>query len=333
METLLAQTFTAWELIVCDSYSTDGSWEFFQKFGTDPRVRLYQVPREGIYAGWNECVRRAQGEYIYMATSDDTAEPQLLETMLSALAKFPEVDIATCNVTPIDVNSRPLKTNDMLPRPEKIYGDWMQRDHRRHGISEFVAACVGGPVWGSITQTLLRRCLFEKVGLFPAGKPSFADVQWGGRVSLGTDAIHIAKPLATFRIFDDQATAKIDWATAAWTHVQMIRETLQVFHDRLPEQLQTHDATDRLAWPFEVRAFNALHLNPGTLLRDPWHTLRNLGRGLSRQPDLTLRHLAGGGRWRNRPQVDEREYVERCLADFHLPPICSAIDLSADQPK
>ncbi len=32
MESILAQTLTDWELIVCDSYSNDGTWEYFQQF-------------------------------------------------------------------------------------------------------------------------------------------------------------------------------------------------------------------------------------------------------------------------------------------------------------
>src|SRR3954463_2596818 len=85
METLLAQTFTDWEMIVCDSYSDDGSWEFFQKFKNDPRIRLYQVPRAGLYAGWNECLTRARVEYTNTAPSDDPADPKLQQNLMEPL--------------------------------------------------------------------------------------------------------------------------------------------------------------------------------------------------------------------------------------------------------
>jgi glycosyltransferase involved in cell wall biosynthesis len=87
MQTILAQTLADWELIVCDSFSSDGTWEYFQQFKQDPRVRLYQVPKEGLYAGWNECLRRCRGEYVYIATADDTCKPELLEKMVAALGK------------------------------------------------------------------------------------------------------------------------------------------------------------------------------------------------------------------------------------------------------
>jgi glycosyltransferase involved in cell wall biosynthesis len=87
MASILSQTLTDWELIVCDSFSDDGTWEYLQQFKDDPRVRLYQVSKEGLYAGWNECLRRCRGEYVYMATADDTCEASLLEKMVGALEK------------------------------------------------------------------------------------------------------------------------------------------------------------------------------------------------------------------------------------------------------
>jgi hypothetical protein len=41
---------------------------------------------------WN--IRRAQGKYIYIATSDDTMAPDFLEKMVQALEDHPECDLA-----------------------------------------------------------------------------------------------------------------------------------------------------------------------------------------------------------------------------------------------
>ena len=63
-DTILAQTYTNWELVVSDNYSEDGAWEFFETLAhEDSRVSIAQAPREGMYANWNRCVERARGEY------------------------------------------------------------------------------------------------------------------------------------------------------------------------------------------------------------------------------------------------------------------------------
>src|SRR3982074_513719 len=66
IDSILRQTFSDWEAIVLDSHSTDGSWEFFQSIAnTDPRFRLYQIPREGLYAALNRGLDLAQGEFLH----------------------------------------------------------------------------------------------------------------------------------------------------------------------------------------------------------------------------------------------------------------------------
>lgn len=95
MDSILAQTLEEWELIVCDSFSDDGTWEYLQQFKDDPRVRLYQVPKEGLYAGWNECLKRCRGEYVYIATADDTMAPACLEKMVGALEAAKAGDLGT----------------------------------------------------------------------------------------------------------------------------------------------------------------------------------------------------------------------------------------------
>lgn len=323
MDSILAQTLTDWELIICDSYSDDGSWEFFQKFGRDSRVRLYQVPRAGLYAGWNECLRRVKGRYVYIATSDDTCEPRLLERLVGVLECHPDVAMASCNFRFVDENDRVVEGE--RPNGAEIYGEWLMRPHRRHGISEFVAACAAGPVWSTVTSILFRRALLDEIGFFPENKMSIADFEWGIRAPLFTDTIHIPEPLATWRIRRGQATRSLDWAKYAWSYVDMVRAVWQQFHHRLPERLRSHAAFRELVRPRVYLAFDCLRLYPSELRRRPWRTIRNLGLGFWRSPGLTLRHLLTGGSWSRRPQLNLKTHVEQQLRNLDLTPLCSPL--------
>jgi hypothetical protein len=128
-------------------------------------------------------------------------------------------------------------------------------------------------------------------------------------------------------MYPTQSHQQTDWTISAWIHVQNIRELGRQFLTRVPEsRCDPGEALDRLAYPFELRAFNALHLYPRVLAREPARTLRNLGIALRRQPKLTLQHFLKGARWRNRPRTDVVAHVDALLRMFRLPPICSPLN-------
>ena len=107
LATVYAQTFSDWELVVSDNYSEDGAWELFQAQALqEPRMAIAQAPRSGMYENWNNCVRQARGEFVYIATSDDTMAPDCLEKLLAALEAHPECDLAHCPLRAIDETGR-----------------------------------------------------------------------------------------------------------------------------------------------------------------------------------------------------------------------------------
>lgn len=207
METILSQTLTDWELIVCDNYSDDGSWEFFQRFNTHPRICLYQIPRKGMYANWNECLQRATGRYIYMATSDDTMRPECLERLATALEEHPALEIALCDFEEIDAKGEPCRS---VPRPQHAFlGEWLHRESIRDGKTEFLLhAAFGTTMWVTMTSVLFRRTLLKKTGLFRTDSGSRADEEWTLRASLASDLVFVPGKYATWRIHASQATGR-----------------------------------------------------------------------------------------------------------------------------
>ena len=84
-ESVRAQTFTDWELVVADDGSTDGSAEAVEALG-DPRIRVLRLPRVGRAAvARNAGVRAARGEWIAFLDSDDAWEPRKLAVQVDAM--------------------------------------------------------------------------------------------------------------------------------------------------------------------------------------------------------------------------------------------------------
>jgi len=165
LETILGQTFTNWELIVIDSYSEDGSWELFERLAReDRRVSIAQAPR-ALYASWNRCIEQARGKYVYIATSDDTMAVDCLEKLVAALEQHEDCDLAHCSLRLIDKEGAPVQgLTGMFARsvPEML-----ERRHIRRAPYDGMLHLTGWTVYRSITELLIRRSLFSRIGGFP----------------------------------------------------------------------------------------------------------------------------------------------------------------------
>jgi GT2 family glycosyltransferase len=151
----------------------------------DHCVSLEQPPREGMYVNWNNCVRRARGKYIYIATSDDTMAPDCLEKLVEALETHPECDLAHCQLQAegelADAKNDWWQKRSLFARSS---GDLMDCLHIRLAPFDGLLHLYGEPVYTSTTQLLIRRSLFDRIGLFEPRWGSIGDFHWGMRVSL-----------------------------------------------------------------------------------------------------------------------------------------------------
>lgn len=217
IESIREQVLQDWECVIVDSYSDDGSREALMDFAeSDGRVMFHSAPRDGIYPNWNRALEKASGDYVYIATSDDTMYPECLVTCVGVLDEYPEVDLCAFRVVFIDEASIPCLSRWEDWPTSHYYGKWLHRRHFRERRFELLRLFVLGPVHHSMTGLLIRRSLFEKTGPFPATFGYAGDYAWQFEAMRYTDTIYLPKALATFRKYAEQATGAIpDWRERA----------------------------------------------------------------------------------------------------------------------
>ena len=91
IESVLAQTFTDFELLVIDDGSTDRSCDIVNSF-TDGRIRLFRNIHDFI-ATSNMLIDKARGEYIARMDSDDRMLPNRLQTQVDIMDNHKEIDV------------------------------------------------------------------------------------------------------------------------------------------------------------------------------------------------------------------------------------------------
>lgn len=111
IESILNQTFQDFELILLDDCSTDGSWEILESYRDNPHLThiIQNDSNSGsAFRQWKKGLEMAQGEWVWIAESDDYAEPSFLERLMAEVHKTPDCVLAYAATWWVDVNGNKL---------------------------------------------------------------------------------------------------------------------------------------------------------------------------------------------------------------------------------
>lgn len=97
VESVLAQTYSCYELIMIDDGSQDDSREICERMcEQDERIRFIRQEHKGVSAARNTGMREARGEYIFFLDSDDAIHPLLVEECVKQI-KNGKAKLALCD--------------------------------------------------------------------------------------------------------------------------------------------------------------------------------------------------------------------------------------------
>jgi cellulose synthase/poly-beta-1,6-N-acetylglucosamine synthase-like glycosyltransferase len=206
IESVLAQTFGAWELIVFDDGSSDRTRDVADRYASgDGRIRVGSGANGGVAAARNRGLSLATSgsEFVIFLDSDDLWEPDALETLVATLDEHPEYVSVYCLARCIDTDGRFLPGDDLEAR---------SRNRRGFRGGHLVALRSREPLtfedlvyhyWMVTPGThLLRRSVVERVGDFdPAAAPA-DDLDLAIRVSRHGRTGFVDRPLLRWRRHD-----------------------------------------------------------------------------------------------------------------------------------
>lgn len=193
IESVLAQSFTDFELIVVDDASPDDTAGVVLRY-SDPRVRLVRNERNlGVQANWNRCLELACGRYFKLLPQDDLIAPECLARQVEVLEADHEKRLALvcCARRIIDGRSRTLMTRGYARRAR---GPVPARTVRRQCMQR------GTNLMGEPGAVLFRTELGRRTGGFDATIGNVTDLDCWFRLLLHGDAYYLPDRLASFRV-------------------------------------------------------------------------------------------------------------------------------------
>lgn len=204
IDSILAQTYTDFELILVDDGSTDRTQELLAEY-SDERIRSYVLEENSFYcAAANFGLTKVRGDYIAFATSDDVWNLRKLERQLDYMEKRKDCGACFTFVHLIDENgdNADEKYKDMLNVFRKLYysrRDWIQR-------FIFEGNCLCHPT------AVVRKEVLDKVGGYHVFYSLLADMELWLRIVRYYPIHVIEEDLLGYRMFEDQ-TKQVSGAT------------------------------------------------------------------------------------------------------------------------
>lgn len=102
IQSIRAQTYENWEMIVSDDASTDETLKIIERFA-DPRIHIIRnVNREGISVRLNQAISVCRGEFIARMDIDDVCFPKRFEKQFQFMTENRDIDIVGCSYMIID---------------------------------------------------------------------------------------------------------------------------------------------------------------------------------------------------------------------------------------
>lgn len=152
IESIICQTYSNWELIMCDDGSVDQTYQIAKEYESKYKDKIIVLKNEknmGLNYTLNRCIEKATGEYLARQDGDDISVPERFEKQIDFLRKNSQYSVVSSNVIYFDETGKWGKS-DTVEKPEKI--DFAKKSPFCHAAS------------------MLRREVYESVGGYTVDK-------------------------------------------------------------------------------------------------------------------------------------------------------------------
>lgn len=183
---VLAQTYSDWELIICDDQSTDETEAIVARYAViDGRIRyLKNEVRLGMSANLRRVADLGEGSYLKILCSDDWIDPSCLEVLVDLMEDRGEVVLATSAVTQTDEDGRPYAVEFEFGEAVSVIPGEAMLDRMARGQG-----------FGGNSSFMIRRTAYWDVGGYRPHRTYAGDFDLAAMLCRVGDYLHVDRPL------------------------------------------------------------------------------------------------------------------------------------------
>ena len=188
IDSALAQTYTAIEIIVINDGSTDRTREVIDPYISLKNFRYLSQNNQGLSSARNTGIQNSHGEFIALLDSDDIFLPQKVERQVNYLISHPECDVCYCNILYFysDLPEKLLNLNYVYYSKEEVFPRLLEK------------------MFIKPLSVMLRRRVVDHFGLFDENYRRSEDYEYWLRIAHGGARFDfLPERLAKYRVHQD----------------------------------------------------------------------------------------------------------------------------------
>jgi glycosyltransferase involved in cell wall biosynthesis len=224
LDSVRAQTFSDYEILVVDDGSTDDTETVIARYLADPRIRFLRIDHLGQPAAKNTGIRHARGQYVAFLDADDRWLPTKLEKQVALFRAEPDLGV--------------------------VYSRWRAIDERGRSIPDWARPVHRGDVLGQLfrrnfvcfSSSVVRTTVFADIGCFDERIPLSIDYDLWLRIALKYPFDYVDEPLAEYR------TGHVNLSRRALERLDCIRIIMNRFLDEYGGRERLDRALVRRTW-------------------------------------------------------------------------------------
>lgn len=201
IETVLNQTYSHIEVIILDDASSDGSVSIIKEYVSHPLVKIVSLNERNSgspFLQWKKGVGLATGDWVWIAESDDYADPHFLEEMVNSVAGNSTVGLAYCDSYIVNDKVVTAHTFAGIKNARYSCSRWSS-NHMNNGIRELEDYVLMAGIIHNTSAAIFRRSVLLKVNPFDIPMRYLGDKYAFVKTLSESDVSYVAKPLNFYR--------------------------------------------------------------------------------------------------------------------------------------
>jgi glycosyltransferase involved in cell wall biosynthesis len=200
IESVLNQTFKDFELIILDDCSTDNSTEVIHQYSNHPLVSAIVINDKNSgspFKQWQKGILLAKGEWLWIAESDDSADPQFLEKFVNALEGQQNIGLIYCDSHIVNEQGV-LGTFADLKNRKFITNRW-SHNYRNSGPDEIENFLLPAGTINNTSAVLFNMKVLHEVNPFDLNLRYIGDKYAFVKILSKSDVLYISEGLNFYR--------------------------------------------------------------------------------------------------------------------------------------